>query len=204
LRQKTRVALPARFRVIWWIGYDFCMRPQPNEAAAYYSAYIDLVPDGDIVDVLENQLPETIAFLQNISEEKSRERYAAGKWTLREVLNHVNDGERVFAFRAMWFARGFTDPLPSFDQEIAVQGANADSRSWAEQIEEFRALRLASVALFRGLPDSNWDRTGIASDNPFTVRSLAYILAGHVQHHINVIRDRYLTATGQDQATSAG
>jgi hypothetical protein len=177
--------------------YDFgTMRPQANEAAPYYFAYIDLVPDGEIVDVLETQLEETSAFLSEISEERSLERYAPGKWSLRELLNHVNDTERVFLFRALWFARGFKEPLPSFDQEIAVKGAGADQVSWASQVEEFRSIRLATLAFFRGLAEEAWQRSGIASDNPFTVRALAYITAGHVSHHANVIRDRYLSTAG--------
>jgi len=170
------------------------MRPQANEAADYYSGYINLVPDGDIIDILEKQLGETTSFLQTISEEKSLDRYEQDKWSLRELLNHVNDTERVFVFRALWFARGFSEPLPSFDQEIGVNGAGADQLSWAGLVDEFGAIRAATVALFRTFSESAWDRTGIASDNPFTVRALAYITAGHVAHHINVIRDRYLAA----------
>lgn len=171
------------------------MRPESNEAAPYYFNYINLVPDGDIVSILENQLEETSSFLSEIPEEKSLERYAPNKWSLRELLNHINDTERLFVFRALWFARGFTSPLPSFDQEIGVKGAGADRLSWASQVEEFRSIRLATLAFFRGLPKEAWERSGIASDNPFTVRALAYIAAGHVKHHADVIRNRYL-ATG--------
>ncbi|MEK6280028.1 MAG: DinB family protein [Acidobacteriota bacterium] len=170
------------------------MRPQANEAAPYYFSYIDLVPDGEIVDVLETQLEETSVFLSGISEEKSLERYAPDKWSLRELLNHVNDTERIFIFRALWFARGFKEPLPSFDQEIGVAGAGADRLSWASQVEEFRSIRLATLAFFRGLAEEAWQRGGVASDNPFTVRALAYLTAGHVRHHSNVIRDRYLSS----------
>ncbi|HKO98980.1 MAG TPA: DinB family protein [Pyrinomonadaceae bacterium] len=169
-------------------------RPQPNEAAPYYSNYINLVPEGDIVQILEQQLDDTTAFLAEISEATSLVRYAPDKWTLRELLNHVNDTERVFVFRAMWFARGFNEPLPSFDQEIGVNGAGANEVSWATQVEEFRHIRKATIALFRSLPEQAWQRSGIASDNSVTVRALAYITAGHVSHHANVIRDRYLSA----------
>ena len=170
------------------------MRPQQNEAADYYFSYINLVAEGDIIDTLEKQLEETTSFLSGISEEKSLERYAPDKWSLRELLNHVNDTERVFVFRALWFARGFTAPLPGFDQEIGVKGAGADQLSWASQVEEFRSVRSSTLAFFRGLSREAWDRSGIASDNPFTVRALAYITAGHVQHHADVIRNRYLAA----------
>ena len=167
-------------------------RPQPNEAAPYYSRYIDLVPSDDVVAVMETQLEETLAFLSAISEEKSLHSYAPEKWSIREVLSHVNDCERVFLFRAFWFARGFSDPLPSYDQEICVQAAAANDVSWASHVEEFRVLRLATLSFFCNLPAEAWQRKGIASDNSFTVRALAYILAGHVAHHSAVIRDRYL------------
>jgi len=137
-------------------------------------------------------LDETLDFLSGISEEKSLHRYAPEKWSIREVLSHMNDCERLFVFRAFWFARGFSDPLPSFDQEVCVAAAKANEVSWASHMEEFRVLRLASLSFFRNLPAEAWERKGIASDNFFTVRALAYILAGHVTHHTAVIRDRYL------------
>jgi hypothetical protein len=166
-------------------------RPEPGEAAPYYSAYIDLVTSDNISGAIESQLDETLSFLENISEEQSLHRYAPEKWSLRELLSHVNDTERVFLFRALWFARGFEDPLPSFDQNIGVNGAEADKVSWAQHLEEFRSIRLATISFFRNLPPEGWMRSGIASDNPFSVRALAYIIAGHVAHHTAVIRERY-------------
>jgi hypothetical protein len=154
--------------------------------------YIDRVPGEDIVDVLTTQLEETTDFLSEVSEDQSLHRYAPDKWSMRELLGHVNDTERVFTFRALWFARGFSDPLPSFDQEIAVKGAGSDKVSWANQVEEFRAIRSATIFLFRSLPDEAWLRTGIASGNPVSVRALAYIVAGHVSHHLAILRERYL------------
>ena len=167
-------------------------RPQPNEAASYYSLYIDRVTSDDIVSVLASQLDETVALLSGISEEQSLQRYAPDKWSMRELLGHVNDTERVFMYRAMWFARGFQDPLPSFDQEIGFKAASSDKVSWANHIDEFRAIRLSTLAFFRNLPDDAWVRSGIASDSPVTVRALAYIVAGHASHHLNVLRERYL------------
>ena len=152
------------------------------------------MPDANIVDVLEQQLEETLTFLSTISEEQSLMRYAPDKWSLRELLNHINDTERVFVFRALWFARGFTEPLPGFDQEIAVKGAGADAVSWAAHVDDFRRVRTATISLFRSLPDEAWKRSGIASDNPVTVNALAYITAGHAAHHANVVRQRYLSA----------
>ena len=167
-------------------------RPEPNEAAPYYSDYIDLVHGDNIVGVIETQMEQAQSFLANVSEEQSLHRYAPGKWSMRELLGHVNDTERVFLFRALWFARGFQDPLPSFDQNIGVAGADADKVSWAHHLEEFRSIRLATLNFFRNLQPAGWMRSGIASDNPFTVRALAYIIAGHAAHHIAVIRERYL------------
>jgi len=167
-------------------------RPQPTEAAPYYSSYIDLVPDEDIVDTLRSQLDNTTAFLAAISEEQSFHRYAPDKWTMREVLSHMNDTERVFLYRALWFARGFAEPLPSFDQDIGVRGAGANDVSWSDHVEEFQNIRRATISFFKNLPDSAWSRTGVASGNPFTVRSLAYIIAGHLAHHQGVLKDRYL------------
>jgi hypothetical protein len=166
--------------------------PQTNEAATYYFPYIDLARTDDIVSFLKDQLAELTPFLESISEEQSLHRYEPGKWSIRDLWNHVNDGERIFLSRALWFARGFTDPLPSFDQEIAVAGANADDIPWAELVEEFTTVRLATLSFFRNLSPEAWSRTGIASDNPFTVNALAYIIAGHAAHHVNVLKERYL------------
>jgi hypothetical protein len=167
-------------------------RPQPNEAASYYAKYIDRVTSDDVVAVLATQLDETVAFLSAISELQSLERYAPDKWSMRELLGHVNDTERVFVYRAMWFARGFEDPLPSFDQEISFKAAESDKISWASHIDEFHAIRSSTLAFFRNLPDDAWTRGGIASDSPVTVRALTYIVAGHVSHHVGVLRERYL------------
>jgi hypothetical protein len=167
-------------------------RPEPDEAAAYYFGYIDKVPDGDIVAVLEAQREPTLGFLSAVPEETSLHRYAPDKWTMRQVLNHVNDAERLFLFRAFWFARGFDCALPSFDEKIAAAAAKADRPSWASHIEEFLAARGATLAFYRNLPAEAWSRGGIASDHFFTVRAVAYILAGHLVHHTTILRERYL------------
>ncbi|HEV8578685.1 MAG TPA: DinB family protein [Thermoanaerobaculia bacterium] len=169
-------------------------RPGADEAAPYYFKYIDQVPSDDVVGFLATQLDEAMPFLSGISEEKSLHRYAPGKWSIREVLNHINDGERLFVARAFWFARGFDTPLPSFDQEVSVAAGKADAVSWADHVEEFRGIRLATLSFFRNLPAEAWDRNGIASDLPFTVRALAYIAAGHFIHHAAIVRERYLGA----------
>jgi len=166
-------------------------RPQSTEAAPYYFRYIDCVSGDDPIAALQ-QLHELLPFLSGISEQKSLHRYVPGKWSIRQVLNHVTDTERAFAFRVLWFARGFESPLPSYDQSIAAAGADADSVSWAAHIEEFRQVRLSTISLFGNLPQEAWMRTGIASDNRFTVRALAFIIAGHLAHHVRIIRERYL------------
>jgi DinB superfamily len=169
-------------------------RPQPNEAAPYYSNYINLVSDENIITALETQLTATHSFLKQISEEQSLHSYAPEKWTIRQVLGHLNDTERVFLYRALWFARGSPESLPSFDQNVAVNGSSANDVSWADHVDEFRNIRLATLSFFKNLPDSAWSRSGIASDNPFTVRALAYIIAGHAVHHLGVIKERYLSS----------
>ena len=166
--------------------------PDRTEAADYYFTYIEQVADGDIRTTVKAQLPETLAILSGIPEDRSLHRYAPEKWSIRQVVSHLNDTERMFVFRALWFARGFDTPLPSFDQNIAIATAAADARSLASHIEEFRGVRAATIGFFDNLPAEAWMRRGIASDNPFTVRALAYITAGHVAHHLRILRERYL------------
>ena len=161
-------------------------KPAPHEAIPYYSTYIDKVPSGDIRATLETQLEETRAFLNAIGEEKSRHRYAPGKWSLREVLSHINDTERLFVFRAFWFARRFDSPLPDFDQEIALAASSAHEVSWARHVAEFGAVRAATTHFFRNLPDAAGVSGAIGwSGNPFTVGgSWERDVAGHVAHHV--------------------
>jgi hypothetical protein len=166
--------------------------PDPTEAAEYYFTYINQVPAGDICRILETQAADVLPLLQSITEERSRHRYAPDKWSIREVLGHLSDTERLFVFRAFWFARGFDSPLPSFDQNVAVAAAGAGARSWSNLVEEFRAVRAATLAFFQNLPTDAWLRRGVASGNPFTVRALAYLAAGHVTHHMKIVRERYL------------
>jgi hypothetical protein len=165
--------------------------PDRSEAAPYYFTYIDRVPAGDICAILERQGTDMLALMRTISETQSQHRYAHDKWSIRELWSHINDTERLFVARAFWFARGFDTPLPSFDQHIAAAAARADDRSWASIVDEFRDVRAATLSFFRNLPEPAWLRRGIASDNPFTVRALAYMAAGHVIHHTEILRDRY-------------
>jgi hypothetical protein len=173
--------------------------PDRSEAAPYYFTYIDQVPSGDILAIMEAQSGDTVALLHSISEEASLARYAPGKWSIREVLGHVNDTERLFVSRAFWFARGFDSPLPSFDQNVAVSTAGAHDRSWSSLVDEFRTIRAATLSFFQNLPADAWTRRGIASDNPFTVRALAYLAVGHVTHHMRILRERYLGAALEER-----
>lgn len=167
-------------------------RAEHSEAKDYYWKYMDRIQDDDILAALERNGRETAALLRTVADETSRHRYAEGKWSIREATGHVIDAERLFVSRAFWFARGFDAELPSFDQDTAVVSSGADARSWKSLIEEFDAVRASTIAFFRNLPDEAWDRKGIASGNPFTVRALAYITAGHADYHNAILRERYL------------
>jgi hypothetical protein len=168
-------------------------RPEPNEAAPHhFSRYIDRCGGDNPIEMLESQLAESIATLRQISEENSLYRYAPDKWTIREVLNHVSDTERAFAYRALWFARGFTTPLESIEQEPCVHAAQANLNSWASLVEEFLAVRRATLALFRNLPEEAWLSAGVAGGNRISVRALAFLAVGHAGHHFEIVRSRYM------------
>jgi hypothetical protein len=167
-------------------------RPDDSEFAEYYRTYVRKVPEGDIRRTLREQADSAVAMLEQIPESMARHRYGPDKWSIRQVLSHVNDTERVFTFRAFWFARALAPALPSFDQDEAMRGAVADDRNWAGLIHEFKSVRAATIDLFDSLDSEAWSRHGIASDNHFTVRALAWITAGHVEHHLMLLRERYL------------
>src|ERR1700685_2366353 len=166
--------------------------PTKDEAAAYYFTYINRIAEDDIVGVMERQLGEATSLFSTISEDKSLYRYAPEKWTIRQSLNHVSDTERAFAFRALWFGRGFTTPMASYEQNVAAWGAGADVIHWTAHVDEFRQVRRSTISLFRNMPAIGWTRSGIASDNRVTVPALAYMIAGHFAHHAGVVRERYL------------
>ena len=168
-------------------------RPQTGEYAPFYAGYVASVPDGDLLAVLEQQREETIELLGAVPEEKSLHRYAPGKWTIREVLGHVIDAERVFTYRALTFARGDAGPLPSFDENAWATTSKAGSRSMQQLLAEYRTVRAATLALFRSFSETEFARSGVASKNPVTVRALAYIVAGHERHHLKILRERYLS-----------
>jgi hypothetical protein len=165
--------------------------PEKTEAPEYYFRYIDRVANPDVLSELEGQLESAMKYLGTISEKASLSRYSPDKWSVREVLSHVNDCERLFVARAFWFARAMEGAMPSFEQEPAVAAAKADRHPWQTHVEEFAAVRLSTLAFFRNLPEEAWSRTGIASGNTFTVRALAFIAAGHVTHHLGILREKY-------------
>jgi len=167
--------------------------PERSEAAPYYFGYIDRIKSEDVVGVLEHQVGEALPLLRSVTEERSLHRYQPGKWSIRELLGHVSDAERVFLYRALWFARGFDTPLPSFDEKASVAAAGSDQVPWSRHVEELRAVREATVAFFKNLPAEGWMRRGTASEKVFTTRALAYVIAGHLDHHLAVLRERYLS-----------
>jgi hypothetical protein len=166
-------------------------RPGPDEHAPYYSRYIALVPDGDIVDTLAAQWPDSARLLGGLGEERERSRYAPGKWSVRESVSHLVDTERVFTGRVLWFARGATDALPGMDQDAWVPASGADDRAVVEHLAEWAAVRTGLVSLLRGLPEAAWSARGVASGVEVSVRALAWMVAGHELHHRTVWRDAY-------------
>ena len=166
-------------------------RPAPTEYAKFYHGYVSAVPEGDLLEILREQGDDTARLLRAISEEKSRFRYAPGKWSIREVAGHMADAERVFTYRALTFSRGDPGPLPSFEENAWAAASSADRRPLADHVAELTAIRAATLALFRGFTPTELARVGTASGNPVTVRALAYITAGHERHHIKVLRERY-------------
>ncbi len=158
-------------------------RPEANEYAPYYERYVSLVPDADLVETLERQGAETLALLRGLTEEQGAHRYEPGKWSVKQLVGHVNDGERIFAYRALAIARGDTQPLPGFDENAFVAAGNADRRPMRELLAEFAAVRAATAALFRGFDEAALSRRGVANNREYSVRSIAYIIAGHERHH---------------------
>ena len=168
------------------------IRPEKNEYASYYDKYVSLVPDADVVETLERQIEDTLALLRGVGEERAGHRYAPGKWSIKEVVGHLIDTERIFAYRALAIARGEQKPLPGMDQNEYMAGANFDARTLADLLDEFERVRRSNVLMLRGLSDEAWSRRGVASDNEVTVRAIAYIIAGHEAHHVQILRTRYL------------
>jgi len=167
-------------------------KPEESEYLPYYGRYIALVSAGDVVSTLEAQMRDSQALLAGISPAVSTYRYAPGKWSVNELLGHVIDTERIFAGRALRFARGDSSPLPGFEQDDYVRNASFNSYPLAELAAELDAVRRSTLFLFRHLSEEAWMRRGMASGAEVSVRALAYITAGHELHHREILRTRYV------------
>ena len=167
-------------------------RPAPSEFLPYYARYIEQVPDGDIVETLRTQVEATLDVVRGLPEDRGGHRYAPGKWSIRQVLGHMADTERIMAYRALRISRGDATPLAGFDEDRYVAGARFDDRSLASLAEDVAIVRLGTVALLAPLTDAELARSGSANGAPVTARALAWIIAGHERHHLGILRDRYL------------
>ena len=168
-------------------------RPDASEHLPYYGKYVELVPDGDLIQMLRIQLDETLALVRGLHEERGGHRYAAGKWSIREVLGHVIDTERIFAYRALRIARGDATPMEGFDENANAAASEADTRTLADLAGGLEHVRLGNVAFLRGLSYEALARRGTANGAEVTVRALALILAGHELHHSGLLHERYLS-----------
>ena len=166
-------------------------RPGAAEFDPFYGRYIARIESDDILEVLARQLPEMQRTLGGLGPEVAEHRYAPDKWTVKQVLGHVLDSERIFATRALCIARGETQPLPGFDENAYAAASAVDARPLGEVLREFEHLRKSNLALFESLDDAAWRSVGHANGAPISVRAIAWILAGHADHHLNVLRERY-------------
>lgn len=169
-------------------------RPEPTEYAEFYANYVSEVPGTDAVGILESQRLQMVQLFAGRSERDGSFRYAPGKWTVKEVLGHITDTERIFTYRALRIARGDKTPLPAFEQDNFVKNGGFSERTLASLADEFALVRAASIALFRSFPEQAWSRRGVASQKEVTVRALAFITAGHQIHHRQILEERYFPA----------
>src|SRR5580658_2441405 len=174
------------------MSFAATLAPAVDEFAPHYNTYITLVPQGDIIGILTNQIVETLALYSQIPEEWAGYRYADCKWTVRQTLGHIVDSERVFTYRALRFSRLDPAPLASFDENVFVANGPSEAATLAQLREEFEAVRRASICLFRGFREQDWARSGVASNARVTVRALARVIAGHELHHRRILAERYL------------
>ena len=170
------------------------MRPEPREYASYYERYVSSVVDDDILVALEKQLSETIALLSSRSEADGDFRYAPKKWSVKEVVGHLSDSERIFAYRALRLSRNDKTPIEGFEQDDYVRFGDFGQHRLADIVEEFISVRKATLSLFHNLDESAWTRRGLANDTEVSVRALAYIVAGHELHHRAILKSKYLSA----------
>ena len=167
-------------------------RPAESDVPEYYRNYVKQVSGDTIELILSEAKKETLAFFQVLPTEKWSFRYAPGKWSIKELILHLMDSERVFAYRILRIARGDETPMPGFDQNVFVPNSNADNRSTKSIIEEYQAVREATLQLVKNLTEEMWQRQGTASGVPFSPLVIAFIIAGHEAHHLRIIKERYL------------
>lgn len=167
-------------------------RPQPGDYIPYQTLYINTVGDGDIVDLLSQQCDSLSTFLRAIPESKALYAYADGKWTVDEVVGHLTDTERIMAYRLLRFSRKDSNPLPGFEQDDYVANAHFNEMKLTDLVEEFIAVRKANLYLFNSLTGEQKLLSGTASGNRITVNALLYIIAGHANHHVNILKEKYL------------
>jgi uncharacterized damage-inducible protein DinB len=192
---------PAAVRVYYFPGKSFGgtgmmtqNRPQPSEYAPHFAKYISSVPDGDLLALLQSGVGDWNSLLGNLSEAQSEFRYEPAKWSIKEVVGHVSDTERIFAYRTLRIARGDQTPLPSFEQDDYVKEGNFSALTLANLLEEFAAVRQSSISLLRSFPRQAWTRRGNASQKEITVSALAFIISGHERYHRSILEQRYLPA----------
>jgi uncharacterized damage-inducible protein DinB len=173
-------------------------RPAPEESAPFYHGYIEKVPGEQIGGYLSAQLGEVERLLAPLHDAAARFRYAADKWSVKEVLGHLCDAERIFSYRLLRIARADATPLPGFDENAYVPTAEFDARPLAELVREFQAIRTSTIALAEALPPAAWERRGQASGKSISTRALVYIMVGHVTHHLGVLRERYRLSSAPD------
>lgn len=166
-------------------------RPYLSDFPTFYQGYVKTIESDNILQTLKGQQEKTKSFFNDLSEEKANYAYAEGKWTMKEVLGHLIDTERVFVFRALSFARGEAQPLPGFDENTYVPAGKFGDRTLHSLIEEYASVRQASLTFFENLREEDWSKTGTANSGNFTVNSLAYIIAGHNEHHLKILAERY-------------
>ena len=169
-------------------------RPQKGDYAEYFEKYIALVPSGDFLELLQTQREDLMGLLSPLNEEQGDFRYAQRKWSIKEVIGHINDTERIFAYRLLRIARGDQTPLASFEQDGYMRTGNFGARKLKDLLEEFSVIREATIALVRSMDDAAWLRRGVASQKEITTTALAFIIAGHVRHHRILLEERYLSA----------
>ncbi|HYK02684.1 MAG TPA: DinB family protein [Thermoanaerobaculia bacterium] len=167
------------------------MKPAPTEYSPAYAAYVALVTEDDVLSAIEQQSSATQKLLSGLDESRAAFRYETNKWSVKEVVGHMVDAERIMGWRALAIARGETQPLPGFEEEDYVRNANFDSWRLGDLAEAYALGRRANIVFFRNLPEEAWDRRGTANGSPVTARALAWIIVGHERHHLQVLRERY-------------